>query len=220
MTKPSYLIVLFVVCTTLRSCVVAVRFKTLAELLEYHEQQQNPGSDEEATSTVHPELEGLMLVTSQPPTPQLPSVPAHNHRRHRHHHQDPDQVYGSGAEPTSILSTTTTRLVMETELPTTTRPKTTCCILGEQAGMKRHHCNPDNYMPRFRDYNRRHNFKQSNRHPSIEKSQFDKCTSGIIRRHAEEFRNCCQEAYKMLWQKERGEENVGNGRIHLIEVPI
>ncbi|XP_038064619.1 uncharacterized protein LOC119735012 [Patiria miniata] len=226
MRRPSSLLVLLLMCAAvLRTC-VAVRFLTLEEFLRNHEQLQNPDSEEEhQTEEMELQEDFLSISTTTATTTHRPSTaPPQNHRGH--HHFDLEEEDGSGSEfgeTTTLAATpsTTTMMMQETEEPTTTRRMTTCCRLGEEAGLKRHHCNPDNYLPRLlRNQNRGHNFKQTNKQPSQRRSQFDKCVSGVIRRLSDEFRVCCEEAYKRMLQSETGEEIHHGDRTHLLEIPI
>ncbi|XP_022092356.1 uncharacterized protein LOC110980214 [Acanthaster planci] len=218
MRRPSSLIVLCLMCAAaLRSC-VAVKFETLQELLGYHEQQQNP--DYETTDEMVEEEFLSSVTTPAMVTHESPDVLPQGH----HHSHLVEEGSGLEFDETAVLTTTpaaTTALVQETQEPTTTRRITTCCRLGEEAGRKRHHCNPDNYLPRLlRDQQRGHNFKQTNKHPSKSRTQFDKCVSGVIRRLSDEFRTCCEEAYKRMWQTERGEDVHQGDRTHLLEIPF
>jgi hypothetical protein len=125
------------------------------------------------------------------------------------------------ASPTTVAATEPSTEAPTTEEPLTTRTMSTCCRLGEEAGRNRHHCNPDTYLPRmYRHRNRGHNFKQTNKHPSQTKTQLDKCVSGQVRRLALEFQTCCQEAYKRLWNEERGLDSQNYDRTHILEIPF
>ncbi|XP_077980423.1 uncharacterized protein LOC144435689 [Glandiceps talaboti] len=98
-----------------------------------------------------------------------------------------------------------------------------CCDLGELAGQKGFHCNPEYYKRhmQMRNRNRSHNLKlgfhtgeeRNHKYSFSLMKQFRKCVGGFGSRFENEFHKCCKYAYMddgKSHRKTKGRENRRN----------